>query len=213
MKGIKDMPLIAFHNDKKLKAAMLKEIDWHAAQDMIVKGSYGDNCTNGDFRGCAIGCSIHSLARIQKRKLNTADHWLFESELGIPVEIAYLVDGLFEALPDAESQALPRRVIAAIRPGADLLMVIPQFLLWTLSDPKIGSITDAVHEDTKIFVNAVIALFGEWVRTQERPANDSPLARAAWDAWDARAARDAWAARDARNKAATDKLIELLESA
>ena len=195
--------LIAFHGKKSLKKGMLRELDWHAEQDKIIKGSYGDLCKNGDFKGCAIGCSIHSLARIQKRKLNTADHRIFETELGIPVEIAHFVDGLFEALPDEDARQLPKRVIEAIRPGADLSMVITQFLYWMLSNPEDGSITDAREPDTKAFVNAVIALFDEWVRTRQRPAYDSPHARDVWAAWNARhawAARDAWdawAARDA----------------
>ena len=201
------MTMLAFKNDPKLKTAMLRQITWHRKQDKLVKGSYGDTATNGDFRGCAIGCLIHSLARIQKRKLNTADHRIFETELGIPAEIAYLVDGLFEALPEDDAMDLPHRLIKAIRPGADLSMVIPQFLLWMLSDEKIGSITDAHYDDTKTFVSAVIALFDGWVRTGQCPAEDRAVARAAWAAW---AARDAWDARDARNRAATDKLIELL---
>ena len=197
--------LIAFHGDKKLKTAMLRELTWHAVQDKIVKGTYGDTRNNRDFRGCAIGCAVHSLARIQKRHLNTSDHFLLQSELGIPAEIAFLMDGIFEMLPHDDAMLWPRRVIASIRPGADLAMVIPQFLLWVLADPETGSIVYSEAPETKRFIEAVIAVFEEWVKSGQRPNDDSHLGKVAWDA---RAA-----ARAARAKFSADKLIELLENA
>ena len=200
----------AFLDSPELAVKIRAQVQAHFDADEIIHGKYWEN-----GKGCAVGCLVHS-----------ANHAEFETKLGIPKEIAYLVDGLFEALPNGIAKEFPLRIVNAIKPGADLSMVIPQFLLWMLSDPKIGSITDVRYDETKRFVKAVIAIFEEWVKTGTKPASDSELARAAraaWDAGDAWAARDAWAAWgdaraawaawDARNKAAADKLIELLEAA
>ncbi len=55
--------LQAYKNDPELKAAFLREMRWHEAQDKFVSGYYGSG--EGDqFTGCGIGCSVNSLARM-----------------------------------------------------------------------------------------------------------------------------------------------------
>ena len=178
------MPMLAFNNDPALAEKIRVRVQAHYDADEIIKGKYWE-----DGKGCAVGCIIHG-----------SNHAAFEIELGIPEEIAFLMDGMFEALPDGAAKEFPRRFINAVRPGADLSMIIPHFLLWLLSNPEDGIVT-SVHDDKlKEFVDSVIELFEEWTRTGIRPLRDSGDA---WDAW--AAARDAWVKRSA------DKLIELLE--
>ena len=53
------MELISYKNDKELKSMMIEEMKLHQKQDQLIKGVYSK--INGVFKGCAVGCSIHSL--------------------------------------------------------------------------------------------------------------------------------------------------------
>ena len=132
-----DKSLIAYHGDSDLKAALLREVARHRESDMLVKGTYGDN-NEVEFRACAVGCSIHSLAKIQKRTLDTSDHSVLAYELAVPVQLFHIQDAFFEALPEELSQTWPERFLDAIQPGSDTSMVIPQFFYWILADPEAG---------------------------------------------------------------------------
>ena len=141
-------PLRAFHGDANLKRRLLREIQKHAKADAIVKGSYGDALLSlaAGFKGCAVGCALHSLNMIEGETRPVGDHSRFPVELGIPIELAYHIDTIFENLPDAESQTWPHRVMAAIPPGADLAGVMPALLQWMILDPKEGFIAQAKPE-------------------------------------------------------------------
>jgi len=41
---------------------LVAEIKAHREADQIIQGTYGEG-NNGDWKGCAVGCSIHSLNR------------------------------------------------------------------------------------------------------------------------------------------------------
>ena len=60
-------------------------------------------------RLCRLADTIHS-----------GKHEDYETELGIPVELAWLEDRIFEALPNGESLMWPERFLAAIPVGVDL---------------------------------------------------------------------------------------------
>src|SRR6185436_2310042 len=129
-------PLVAYNGDSDFKANLLAEVKWHREQDMLVKGCYG-RVEAGKWKGCAVGCAIHSLAKLQNRELRTGDHALLAGEIGVPVSLIYIQDSFFEALPDELSQTWPERFLDAIQPGADLSMVIPEFFYWLLQEaPK-----------------------------------------------------------------------------
>src|SRR3990172_7755553 len=107
--------LFAFHGDAVLKQALLVEIAKHEAADAIIKGTYaarGSTLRDG-FRGCAVGCALHSLNLLNGAYCPTpksvSDHTRFPRELGIPIELAYHIDTVFENLPDAESRTWLRR--------------------------------------------------------------------------------------------------------
>src|SRR5581483_8713347 len=117
----------AYKNDPEFREAFIREMQWHRDMDKLKKGTYGEG-SNGDFRGCAVGCGIHSLARLQKRKLDTSNHSILAAELDIPVELFHLQDSLFEALPDVQAMAWPLQFSEAIQCGADLSMVQIHFM-------------------------------------------------------------------------------------
>ena len=76
--------MLAFHNDPAVREQYLNRVAAHASADELLQG-YG--YWRGG-KGCAVGCTIHG-----------STHKSYETELGIPEEIAYLEDWLFERLP------------------------------------------------------------------------------------------------------------------
>ena len=208
------MALQAFLNDPKVRKLYIGRVKAHAKADEIIQGSYWEG-----GKGCAVGCTIHG-----------SDHSKYETELGIPMELAYLQDALFEALPAAEAKTFPAEFLGAIKTGADLSKVWDKFHVWLLVDDKDGVINCADSDEVKGWIKNIAVLFecaaAGMKPTQEQEdvaAWDARAARAAWAAWDARdarAARAAWAAWDARDvsilktvRKQCAKLIELLQSA
>src|SRR5688572_21896458 len=89
----------AFHGDETLKADILKEVAWHREQDKLVRGTYGQLSDGDKFKGCAVGCTLHSYARIKGiKKMALGDHAAYEELLGVPRVLAKLEDGAFERL-------------------------------------------------------------------------------------------------------------------
>ncbi len=109
--------LHAYLNDPQLKADFIAQIADHERQDAIIKGTYG--AMNGRFRGCAIGCALHSLNVLQgKSPTDRVDeHCRYEKELGLPIWLAYLEDHLFETLSLEESKVWPREFAEAVPVG------------------------------------------------------------------------------------------------
>jgi len=101
-----------YKNDPAFKAAFLAEISKHEEADALLKGTYGE--FDPTFKGCAIGCSVHSLNTLQGKPQDDdtkfADHGRVANELGFPLWLAYLEDNLFESLPSALSKTWPRRL-------------------------------------------------------------------------------------------------------
>ena len=199
----------AFHGDPKVKEKYLARVKAHRAADEIVQGHYWQN-----GKGCAVGCTIHSN-----------DHQAYETELGIPVQIARLQDWLFENLSNEEAMDFPVDFLESIPVGAALRPVVHQFLHWLLVDPEDGVIQYAQDEEREQVKEAILSVADlhnrvikgqevtneQWVAAREA-ASDAALAAsdAAWDArkaarttraaasaaWEA-ASTAAWAASDA----------------
>ena len=212
------MSLHAYLNDPVLKRNLLVQIRQHEKQDQIVKGTYGE--MNGQWRGCAIGCALHSLNIVTQRggptfSGETGAHERFPTELGIPIELAYTIDHLFENLPLKESLTFPRRVATAIPAGADLSSVMSALLHWTILDPAYGWIVYAKTADHQAAMHRFAGLVADdWAgRTVSdatwREINEQldtiPKWAGAW-AW-ARARAWAWA------EIMADKLEKLLKEA
>lgn len=210
------------------KGQLLAALEAHAAADRIIQGHYW---LRG--RGCAVGCTLHDFATGEESR-----HDLYPELFGIPEVLAYLEDGIFEALPRADARAWPLRFVRAIPEGADLTLVWPRFAVWLLADAEEGLARHARTGRQRSAIEAVAALYARII-AGEQPSNDewtaarsaarsvasTPAAAAAgpaWIAFDAPAA----AAAAAGGTAATavlvapvlaqrlaDKLIEILETA
>jgi hypothetical protein len=213
--------LITYLGKPELKATFLEQITLHETQDAFIKGTYGQ--MNGHFRGCAIGCSLHSLNVLQG-KTDPAEaidmHSRYESELGLPTWLAHLEDSIFERLPDALSQTWPRRFAEAIPVGATVDdRVLARILHWCLADAQLGVRTVTDDVEMRGYIDTIATLLdaeanGTATADQREAVRAARIARAAMDVWDARAVRavravraamdvwdvwDARAARDARD--------------
>ena len=202
------MTLLAYHNDPKIKHKYLSRVRAHRKADELISGTYWE-----DGKGCAVGCTIHG-----------SDHSRYLDELGIPVEIAYLEDAIFEGLPNGQALKWPEAFLSAIRPGVDLSMVWPKFAYWLLVDEKHGVVRFSKEEkDVEDAINQVAGLYKQWIDEDVKPNQRK------WDAaWNA-AWIAAWAAENAAGAAAraaagaaaraahwqtmSQKLIKLLKEA
>lgn len=63
----------AYKNDPRLKKDFLAEVERHRKADMIIKGTYSEG-SGKNWRGCAVGCSIHSLNVLKGENYTTSDH-------------------------------------------------------------------------------------------------------------------------------------------
>jgi hypothetical protein len=130
--------MLAYHGDPKIKAKYLKRVNAHFKADEIIQGATGQ-----DGKGCAVWCT-----------LNKYEHQAYEVELGIPILLARLEDGIFEGLSVKESKIWPAKFLCAIKPGADLSKVGPKFLIWLLED-----IIQYAKSAGKIAIQDVINLY------------------------------------------------------
>jgi hypothetical protein len=136
--------LIAFHGDIKIKQKYVARVKRHYELDEIIQGTYWQN-----GKGCAVGCTVEQ---------SDSPHKAMEDELGIPRMIASLEDRIFEGLSNGEAKEFPLKFLKAIKPGADLSLVVPKFFVWLLTDPKDGVIRFA-RPDGKIAIQRVADLY------------------------------------------------------
>lgn len=187
--------MLTYLNNPDLKTRFLAEIAKHEAADAIIKGTYG--AMNGEFRGCAIGCSLHSLNLLEGKTgkdamEDTDNHHRYEAELGLPMWLACLEDFLFEELPDDLAKRWPRRLAAAIPVGAIVDdAVLAKILVWSLVDAEFGVRQATNRDDVRGWIDVIATYITADVESQatddlrESAARDAWAARAAWDVWDA----------------------------
>src|SRR5208337_1034787 len=143
----------------------------HFDADEIVHGQYWK-----EGKGCAVGCLIHSNS-----------HSNLAKELNIPVEMAYLIDRLFEGIPNGTAKSFPVRFIEAIPVSAELDGVMDRYFHALLSDKDQGVILSA-NDMVREPIQAVIDLFARQISGQSIPtlaewrAADSAAYRAACSA-------------------------------
>jgi hypothetical protein len=177
--------MLAYHNNPELKAGIMEQIRAHRLADEIAQGAY--YAANGTVKACAVGCVLHDPE---------GGHQRYESEFGIPAQLAYLEDGLFESMSPEAALAWPERFMGAIAPGADLSGVWPRFAIWLMVDEKWGVV--GATDDAE--VQSICRRVAEGYRRalDSDPLSDEDAAALTWDARAARAARAIWAARAAR---------------
>ena len=188
-----------FHNDPAIKEKYIARVKAHMEADEIEKGYYWEN-----GKGCAVGCTIEG-----------SDHEKYEIELGIPKEIAYLEDSIFENLPNELAKTFPLRFLEAIPVGADLSKVTAHLVVWQFEDPKWGlKNIQEVIDDKEIygFCEDVVALYKRILAGEEVPQSEFLELYNKIDRARARAGAGAWAGAWAI-EALSEKLIDLLKNA
>ena len=177
------------------KKDLLKEVKWHRQQDMIIQGTYGEG-SNGDWKGCAVGCSVHSINRLKGKKYQTSNHKVYETELGIPEWLARLEDTIFEGLPVEQAKLWPEQFIKAIPENVDLEPVKWKFCAYLMKEnvDRVLSldISDGLKERVVKAIRGVLNVHEEAIKT------------GSWDgsaAWSAESAADS--ARSAADSAAS----------
>ncbi len=114
----------AFHSSDEIKTKYLARLHAHRVADHLIRGKGWEN-----GKGCAVGCTLEQYS-----------HVAYETELGIPRELAGLEDQIFEGLPLKDVMEWPEQFLSVITPGADLTLVWHRFAIWLLSDPQHGTI-------------------------------------------------------------------------
>src|SRR3990167_4746925 len=198
--------LRAFNKNPKLKKDMVAEVLNHQKLDKIIKGTYQQG-SNGDFKGCAVGCSIHSYNVRYKKEIPTNNHKAYETELGIPESLARLEDTLFEGMPDGKALLWPAEFMKAIKVGSDLSLVAPKFISATLRDLlSIREVKDDKEVSKQVLHIAKMwdsVVNGKTPKASAWSAAESAAWSAAWSAAESAAESAAWsAARSAARSAA-----------
>ncbi len=220
------MELITYKGDKKLKTLFVNEVKWHEKNDALIKGTYGTG-SNGDWKGCAVGCSIHSLNRKLGKDYKTNDHSVYEKELGIPEWLARLEDTIFEGLPEKEAKLWPAAFAEAVPVGVNLDPVKWKFCAFILKENiervlKLD-IKDELKEQVVKAIQGVLAVHenaiktGKWDESAARSAESAARSArsAAWSAaWSAESAAEsaAWSAESAYERQG-NYLLKLLKAA
>ena len=138
---------------------MVAEARAHREADCLRQSFGYGKMTDAGFKGCAVGCTIHSLNIRLGKNIPFDSHKSYEPELGIPWMLAKLQDGIYEGLPVAESLVWPEQFLAAIPDGAELSQVVDKFLHWLLMDEKDGVIRFAKTGRTRKAVRDVGELY------------------------------------------------------
>lgn len=119
--------------NQELKSALVAEIRKHREQDQVIQGNYG-TYEDGRFRGCAVGCAIHSyLVAAGEDSIvvgNSEYHDKYESLFGIPKILAELQDVIHEGLSDESFPTWPERFMEAVPTETDLSKVWAKFIIW-----------------------------------------------------------------------------------
>lgn len=194
--------MLAFHNDPEIKEFYLERIRRHRRADEIVQG-YGFSVgENGKLRACGIGCT-----------LDVYDHSRYPIELGIPLQLAYLEDRIFESLSHADAMAWPLAFLEDIPLGADLLGVWPQAAIWCFVDEKFGVRRHAAgYPAIEAAIDMVVGLYREVAPPNDPRWQGAGAKAAAGAGW----AEAGWAEAGRRGAfwhALADELLRLLAAA
>lgn len=183
-----------FHNDQSIKDKYVRCMKDHIAADELVRGVGFEN-----GKGCAVGCT-----------LNNYQHSAFESDLGIPVWAAYLLDKLHENTSEDylyKDKKLALAFLEAVPVGADISSVKNKINIFILERNK--SRVEALNHITPELKAKVIAAIDQCIELHTNYLNGViDLTSAERSAESA-----AWSAASAEYDAIANKFIELLEAA
>ncbi len=113
----------SYHNDQKVKDKYVLRMQKHIEMDELVQGTGWDIF---NAQGCAVGCT-----------LNSYDHDAYETELGLPVWLAYLEDNLHEGVSQEYAKTFALNFLQAIPLGlsdSDFNKINAKFLILLIKD-------------------------------------------------------------------------------
>ena len=216
--------LLSYKNNPELKIAFVREIEKHRKADALERGHYGKE--NGKWKGCAVACSLRSLAILNKEKLvvEYKDHKKLAVEIlgGEQNEwLARLEDTIFEGLSVKESKQWPTQFSKATPVGKNLEPIkwkfctfilkenIDRVLTLEISDGLKKQVVDAIRGVFEIHEKAIQT--GKWDESVAESARSAAWSAAESAAESARSA--AWsAARSAAYPRYAKELLRLLKT-
>ena len=174
----------------------------HAEADDLIRGTYGD-FDSGRFRGCAVGCNIEVVTTHLGVEIERGDHETLGETIGVPAELLYLQDALFEGLQGDASSQFAVAFASALRDGQDLSRVSDLFLAETLRDDVLPLVTDD-HPSVRAAVTRVANGCADGWQNDDRDTASAAASAAAWAATSATARAAAGAAAAAAKAAVVD---------
>lgn len=183
----------------------------HAEADDLIRGTYGDT-DSGRFRGCAVGCNIEVVTTRLGVEIERGDHETLGETIGVPAELLYLQDALFEGLQGDASSQFAVAFASALRDGQDLSRVSDLFLAETLRDDVLPLVTDD-HPSVRAAVTRVANGCADGWQNDDRAAARDAARAAARDATRDAARAAAWTAASAAARAATDAVWATADAA
>jgi hypothetical protein len=165
----------------------LKRVKMHREADTLIRGTGYEG--NGEGRGCAIGCTLHEY-----------NHEKYAKLIGVQVQVAHLIDWLFENLPSGHLE-WPELVLTALKTGSDTSRVYQdwQVRLQGRNLERIGNGDEPWRLQCTEAVTAVRDLWAAsgWPEPSAACSAESAERSAAWSAaWSAQSAAcsAAWSA-------------------
>ena len=176
--------MLSYNNDEKLKKMVVAEMKKHQEQDQFIKGSYKEKDENGNFKGCAVGCTIDSLNLVLKKSYSTDEHLVFEEAIGVPEWLARLQDKIFEGLPLGDNSQFAVDFLDAIPVGVNLNPIKWKFCAFFLKEGidrilNQPNLSDELREQVVSAMRGVLNLqesainTGEWNQDSAESAAES----------------------------------------
>jgi hypothetical protein len=194
--------MLSYTNTIHTKQSAVALAEKHFEMDNFIQGTYWDN---DEQKGCSVGCMVKEYVQSNG---NVEWHEATEALFGVPRQLSYLQDRIFEMLPIEDAKKWTVRFMSAIPEGKDLSMVTTKLLLWIFTDED-GLLKFAKKRPDVLSVfNKVASLYqrkvdGETITKDEwLEARDSARKVRAYAAAAAYADAAAYAAADAAAYAA-----------
>lgn len=164
----------AFVNTTMTKQEIIDALKWHQEQDNFIKGQYFE-----DGKGCAVGCSLESVARLKKIKISYEDHGQYEKHFGVPRWLAKVEDVIFEGLPLERSKTWPLEFVQAINVGANLDNVKAPFVIFIL-ESNLENFDNKKYPVVVEAINTCIDLYKKYPSGPDGSAAWSAARSTAW---------------------------------